>query len=321
MKYEKPPTTIAEQIAKLKERGLHIEDEKRAAKYLTTIGYYRLTGYMYHLQLPDGSHKFKEGVSFSDIINTYNFDKELRHLFGAYIERIEIAMRTIMTNIYCTKYGDFFWYTNRDYYQKIIPPDYIREAVDRGEREMPRKYMDTHQYIMDEITENYNDSTELFITKFKAKYTSESLPPCNMAMQILSMGKISRLYEALKNSSEKQEVANAFKLPHSILSSWLIYLTNIRNICAHHGRLWNRRTTADRFIIPSRKEFKFKGDISEYFNTTLYGTLTITIKLLNAINPDNSFLQKFDALIKKYPKIQMVYMGFPSNWEQSPAWS
>lgn len=319
MNYQKPPTTIPEQIEKLKSRGLTIDNDERAAKYLTTIGYYRLTGYMYHMQLADGSHKFKNDISFDDIIDTYNFDKKLRYLFASYLERVEIAMRTLLTNSYSAKYG-FFWYTNDAHYTKLSVPDDIQERVDRGEIPLPRKYFDTHKYINESVKESFIKATELFILKFKEQYTGESLPPSNMAMEILSMGKISRMYEALKNAPEKQQVADAFKLPHILLSSWLIYLTNIRNICAHHGRLWNRRTTADRFTIPSKKSLKFEGEISESFNVTLYGTLSVLLRLLNTINPENSLEKKFRKLLAEYPKINIRYMGFPESWEETPAW-
>ena len=56
MRYEKTATTIAQQIELLKERGLEIPDHGRAEKYLSTVGYYRLTGYMYHFQLDGGKH-------------------------------------------------------------------------------------------------------------------------------------------------------------------------------------------------------------------------------------------------------------------------
>ncbi|OOQ58304.1 hypothetical protein BC343_11765 [Mucilaginibacter pedocola] len=274
---------------------------------------------MYHLQANDGSHQFKDGTTFDDIIDTYTFDKKLRYLTASYLERIEVAMRILLTNTYSAKH-DFYWYTEAAHYSRLTPPEDVIERVEKGEMEMPRKYLDTHAFIMAEVKENFDKSTELFIKKFQSKYTAERLPPSNMAMEILSMGKIARLYDALVNSAEKQAVASGFGIPHLYLSSWFLYLTNIRNICAHHGRLWNRRTTADRFKVPERKEFKFSGTIDENFNTCYYGTLSIMIRLLNVINPEHSLVNKFQALIAEYPKINLGYMGFPAGWEKTPAW-
>ncbi|CAM4401764.1 Abortive infection bacteriophage resistance protein [Pedobacter westerhofensis] len=319
MLYEKTATTIAEQIALLKERGLEITDDRRAEKYLITVGYYRLTGYMYHFQLDDGRHKFKKGTTFEDIIDTYNFDKKLRYLIAAYLERIEVATRALLTNNYSLAYG-LFWYTDRKHFNK--PEEIDQDLLDKlkkGNKPIPRRYIDSHNYINNCVKENFDKATELFITKFKEKY-SDPLPPSNMALEILSMGKLARLYEALKSCKEKTGIASAFGIPEIILISWLTYLTNIRNICAHHARLWNRGTSADRFIIPAKKSIKFAGELLPSFNSSLYGTISVMIRLLNAINPENSMIKKFSELLKEYPKINISYMGFPADWEKNPAW-
>ena len=320
MRYEKTATTIAQQIELLKERGLEIPDHGRAEKYLSTVGYYRLTGYMYHFQLDGGKHEFKKGTTFDDIIDTYNFDKKLRYLIAAYLERIEVAMRALLTNNYSLAHG-LFWYTDERHFNKPeeIDPDLL-DKLKKANKPIPRRYTDSHAYINSCVKENFNKATELFITKFKEKY-SDPLPPSNMAMEILSMGKLARLYEALKSCKEKTNIALAFGLPEIILISWLTYLTNIRNICAHHARLWNRGTSADRFIIPQKKSIKFTGELSPSFNASLYGTLSVMLRLLNAINPENSLVQKFSELLKDYSKINISYMGFPADWEKNPAWS
>lgn len=319
MRYEKTATTIAQQIEILIERGLQIPDRGRAEKYLSTIGYYRLTGYMYHFQLDSDEHKFKKGITFNDIIDTYNFDKKLRYLIAAYLERIEVAMRALLTNNYSLAHG-LFWYTDRRHFNRSEEIDQeLLHNLKQTNKPIPRKYIDSHNYINNCVKENFDKDTELFITKFKEKYT-DPLPPSNMAMEILSMGKLARLYEALKSCTQKTEIASAFCLPEIILTSWLTYLTNIRNICAHHARLWNRGTSADRFIIPAKKSIKFTGELSRSFNSSLYGTLSVMVRLLHAINPENNLVNKFSELVKEYPKINISYMGFPADWKENPAW-
>lgn len=302
MKYQKPATEIQEQITLLKDRHLIIPCAERAEKYLKTIGYYRLSGYMYHLQMADGSHIFKEKTTFDDIIDTYNFDKKLRFLTMAYLERIEVAMRALITNYYSIK-NHFYWYDESIHFIKPPEiPEEIDQKVKSGEISLPRKYINTHTYVVECISEAYRTSNNVFMKKFKNKYTSESMPPCNMALELVSMGCISRMYEALVNSSEKQGIAAEFELPHVLLSSWLIFLTNVRNICAHHGRLWNRKLTADKFQIPSREKFRFKGSVPDKFDQTYYGALSVMIRLLNKINTGNSLEKKFKSLLDDYPK-------------------
>ncbi len=77
-----------------------------------------------------------------------------------------------------------------------------------------------------EIKETFDDPKEQFLKWFKHKYTSENVPPSNMALEILSLGKLARLYKALKNRDGKSEIANEFNLPSATITSWYIYLAN-----------------------------------------------------------------------------------------------
>jgi abortive infection bacteriophage resistance protein len=171
--------------------------------------------------------------------------------------------------------------------------------------------------------EVFKDPGERFLKSFKAKYTAEPLPPSNMALEVLTLGKLSRLYKGLSNKSEKMAIAKDFGLPSNVLSSWFVYLTNVRNVCAHHSRLWNRRITADRPIIPTRKDYKFnfQGEAPMDFNTTVYGIVSLISKLLDNINPGNRFIEKLAKLIDEHPCVSTTSMGFAPDWKENPPWA
>lgn len=265
-------------------------------KYLKTVGYYRLTGYMFHMQSRDGSHRFLDGSSFDDVIGLYHFDKQLRSIIAGYLERIEICLRAKLTDTYSATHG-FFWYSLVELYDD----------------------QDIFCMISEEICEAIKDPKEQFLKKFKLRYTSETIPPSNMALETLSLGKLARLYKGLKNKDGKQEIASEFDLPSKILTSWLIYLAHVRNICAHHARLWNRKVTVNMPIFPSRDKYKFKGDNLHDSNTTLYGIISMIDRLLAAFNPENSFTDKIERLIKEC-KVDCTLMGFPVDWQATANW-
>ena len=53
----KPYKTVQQQLDTYKQRGLIVDDNKKALGYLRTIGYYRLSGYAYVFRqvMPDGT--------------------------------------------------------------------------------------------------------------------------------------------------------------------------------------------------------------------------------------------------------------------------
>ncbi|AHF17045.1 Abi family protein [Niabella soli] len=296
MKYTKKPETAEHCCSILKERGLIINDPERAIKYLKNVGYFRLTGYMFHLQSKDGKHNFAEGTKFEDIIALYQFDKKLRGIIAENLESIEICLRAKLTDKYSVQYG-FFWYTDSTLFDD-------KEIFDNINRE---------------IQETFNDPKELFLKRFKNKYTMERIPPSNMALETLSLGKLARLFKVLKSRDGKSEIANEFNLPTATLTSWYIYLANVRNICAHHSRLWNKKVTADRPIFPSREKYRFKGVVFDDSNTTLYGIISMIDRLLISFDPGNRFAQKIEDLIEAY-SINCTLMGFPENWAATANW-
>lgn len=248
-RYTKTPYTNHEHLNLLKERGLIIDNDIRALKYLDSIGYYRLSGYMYHLQDKKNDSRFVEGTTFSEIVNLYKFDKALRGLVLEYIERIEVCIRSKISNKYSLKFG-FFWYLDSSMF---------------ADKEV-------YEIIKKEVSTAFVNPQEQFLKSFKSHYGDEPFPPSNMALEILTFGKVSKLYKGLDNIKLKGEISDELGQATSTLSSWLVYINNVRNICAHHARLWNKKVTADRPIIPNRTKYKFNVSIPKTpdFNTTFY---------------------------------------------------
>src|SRR5690606_33132394 len=127
-------------------------------------------------------------------------------------------------------------------------------------------------YVIDAIRKAFYQPKEQFLKAFKNKYTSNDLPPEIMAFEVLSFAKMIKLFSCLKNDDSKNSIAHAFNLPSGkMLVNWMLFLNDVRNVCAHHSRLWNRKFTANKISFPSRKKHKIEGNIPEHSNANLYG--------------------------------------------------
>jgi len=298
MKYSKSPLSITDQIDKLKSRGLRFEDESKAAHYLSNISYYRLRAYTYSFQdNSDPNHKFIKDMSFEDIINLYIFDRRLRILVFNAIEKIEIALRTKIVYEFSLANGshwheDSQMYRNNHFFNKNINSLY--EEVDR--------------------------SSEKFIEHYKNKYATPVYPPAWMSLEVISMGLLSKMYGNLKNGKEKKKVAKEFGLPNPIiLESWMHAFAGLRNICAHHSRLWNRRFTIVP-KIPYNTAYKFIDNIKIYDNK-LYAQLCCINYITRIISPQSSFVYELKQLLKDCDLVNCKEMGFPDNWEKEEIWN
>lgn len=309
--YNKIPLTFQDQLLLLKARGLVIENEAKSMSYLKEISYYRLSAYFLPYQAIKDT--FNVGATFEQIIDTYSFDRELRLIVFDCIERIEIAIRTQIIYSMALHYNDSHWQDNKSLF---ITPHYnkIGALVD--------PFSDLQAIISKAKTAR---TPEVFIKHYIDNYNSPSNPPSWMCLELLTVGELSHLFRGLKNNSDKKRIADFFDVHHTVFTSWLHTLTYVRNICAHHSRLWNRD-----FAIEPDKLIKPVGNwISKPFenNKRAFYFICVLKYLLQRANPGNSLKTKLETLFNKYPNVPIQFIGIPSDgkgnrlvWQNEPLW-
>lgn len=303
--YTKPALTYTALLKQLKDRGLIVENEPKALHLLEVISYYRLSGYWYPmLSTPKSAHNFKVGSTFENAFKLYCFDRELRKLVLGELEKIEVAVRAKMIDIMWHSHGPF-WYNDTSLFSGNLSK------------------------TLDKMKEEFERSDEQFIKSFKNNY-SDPLPPACMMLEISSFGTTSTLYSKLKAvGRNKRNIANFFGVDETTFESWLHSFTYVRNVCAHHGRLWNKimsispkvpLTPIRQFLNITTLPNPVVGQPPVLNNNKTYFLLSMIIYLLNTINPKHSFQLKFSKLLKIYPMIQVNALGFPEGWETEPLW-
>jgi len=294
--YTKTYTLPQNLIPLLKNRGLSIPDEQEAINYLTNIGYYRLSAYCYPLlKEPKSDHVYKNGATFDLVMNMYRFDRKLRILLFNEIEKIEVAIRSIMVNRVSDATNDVFWMTGDQYFHN------------------PAVFSKTLLLIQSEI----DKTREEFISHFQKKY-SNPYPPAWMIVEIVTLGVLYVTYNNMKSKTIQKRIAGYFGLPPAVLSSWMMILANLRNLCGHHNRIWNKENP----LIPSPlKSPAFPWiDSSTTDLKRIYYRICIIKYLLFTVSPNNTFTQKLKLLLAEFPTIDIKAMGFPANWYTEPLW-
>jgi abortive infection bacteriophage resistance protein len=278
----------------LKLRGLKFGDEEKALHLLKYIGYYRFSGYWHPLLADKQQPAFKPESTFEMAFNLYKFDRELRKLLIGELEKIEVAIRTQMAYSLSMAHGSF-WMENEALYSN------------------PVKFHAT----LDKINIELQRSDEDFILAFTGKYANP-VPPSFITLEIVSFGLLSRLYENLKSDVAKREVSQAFGLADMVFISWLHSLVYIRNVCAHHARLWNKLLQIQP-LFPRRTQHTWLVNRNVQ-NNHMYYILSIVLYFLNTVNPEHTFRQKLSDLLLKYSNVDSRAMGFPVRWQTEPLW-
>jgi len=292
--YSNPFLSYPAQLALLKSRGMKFADENKALHLLENISYHRFSNYWYPLLADKQNHIFKADVTFEVAFNLYRFDRELRQLMISELEKIEVAVRTKMAYLLSVTHGAF-WIDNQSLF--------ANPAI--------------HQATLAKISEELSRSDDDVIASFQAQY-SNPYPPSYMLLEITSFGTLLRLYNNLLPGRLKKDLAAAFGLTDSVFASWLHSIVSIRNTCAHHERLWNRKLRILP-LFPKKTQNTWVMD-KTVCNNRLYYAFSMIIYFLNTVNPQHRFKQKLNDLFEKYPNVDKRAMGFPAGWQSEPLW-
>lgn len=305
VKYSKTPTGIAEQVDLLIERGMAVPSREDAELWLASVGYYRMSAYwLPHEEVaPEGkvrSKRFKAGTHFNSIRDTYIFDRRLRLLLMEAIERIEIHLRSRWTYRLVHKYGA---HAHLDH---SLFGDGLR-----------------HSEQLVRLARSVDSSKETFVIHYKGKYTEPYSPPLWVATELMSLGELSKWFQATKDSSVKSAVAADLGLPSGQVTEGVLQvLSFVRNICAHHARLWNRRILKR---IPKINHWnndlvlvEHKGQRQN--DNHIYNVLIVLLRLLDHQRTDSSFRMRLRGLLEGVSSEHRRDMGFPGDWRQRPAW-
>lgn len=286
---------------------MDVGDLETAKQWLETVGYYRLSAYWLPFELPpEGelvrSKTFKPKATFMAVTDLYVFDRRMRVLVLEAIERVEVHVRSRWTYHMSHAHGTHAHLEHRQFSSGLNHAEQLfrlARAVDKSE--------------------------ETFIKHFKNKYTEPHSPPLWQATELMTLGELSKWFQATKDNSVKSGVGYDLGLPTiEIVESVLQVLSYVRNICAHHGRLWNRETVKR---VPKIKRFALdlalvkdskNRDVCE---NKLYNVLVILLHLIDRQATDSTFRERLRALIEERSENERRSMGFPDDWQKRPIWS
>lgn len=291
--FTKPPATYRRQIELLQQRGLIIDDEPRAEFYLQHLNYYRLGAYWLPFESNHAEHQFKPGTRFDDVLNLYIFDRELRLLVLDAIERIEVSVRAQWAYQLAHQHG---------------PHAHLDSNL--------AQHRDRWQKNLDKLSEEVKRSDETFIRHLLATY-SEALPPVWAVCEVMSLGLLSRWYNNLKPMPTRRAIAKSYEADQAVLASWIHHLSLVRNVCAHHARLWNREFTITP-VLPRSKP-AYLANEGQPNSRKLYNTLLIILHFMNVISDKHHWRQRLIDLIGNHA-VPTAPMGFPPDWQQRAIW-
>jgi abortive infection bacteriophage resistance protein len=298
--YAKPALTYQQQIAHLRANGMLIPDEAQAEYWLRHVSYYRLSAYWLYFEHPKGSDgpRFKPGTTFEAVTALYDFDRILRRLTMRGTEHVEVALRGSWA-YQMGHLGNGHSYTETNLYN--------------DQREFQKN--------LAKLTTETERSRETYIKHYRDTYSDPALPPAWMVAEMMSFGQLSRWYSNLSDRALRNRIAAPLGLPETVLVPLIRHVTDIRNICAHHGRLWNRGFLhPPKLAINPQRLGQSLDQSATQAPAKLYNGLTMVRHVVEIVCPDSSWAADIRKHIETHPTGDFASMGFPADWTTRPIW-
>ena len=325
--YTKQWLSIEEQVQKLALRGVAIPADGSGVQLLRSIGYYRLSGYLYPFRNSEfyfdqtGRRRFRvlnnyrDGTSLAGAAAIIDFDRRLRMLILDGIERIEVSLR--MQIGYTLGCRSAFAHLEAATFVGAFTTPPVDECTGQAG---PSK----HALWIARMRERQNASDEAFVAHFRANYDGRM--PIWAVTEIMELGHLSRLYGGLV-SSIATEIASAYGAPSKrVMSSWIATLNYVRNVAAHHARIFNRKLVTapkrpGKGQVPLLDHLLDEKSSKQVFG--LYNALAVMAYLLRVVDADGDWAERLVDLVGTFPQVGGLTeesMGMPRGWAALELW-
>ena len=311
--YAKPALAADELVDRLIGQGLVVADRERAIRYIARVGYFRLSPYAIPFRDPTGDRRFDVGTEFDDVLELYVLDRQLRMVTLDALERVEVAVRAAVTDEMSRRHGPH-WYVEPEHFSRTGGHDRLLARVrERSSEQLSRREEGQSSRL------TYPSALEHYLTS----YGSPELPPSWLVLEQCTIGELANLYRDLVDRAARQRIAGSLGVNDLLLTSWLPAYRRVRNICAHHGRLWNvglgvypKLPTSTLVMWPAGA-----GSVAPGANRRLYPVLASLRSLLATISPGSSWHERLAGLVLGAPPVFARGIGFPEGWTTDQFWS
>lgn len=288
----KEPLTYPEQLQRLKEvHNLAIKDEAAALQILENVNYYRLSAYGIGLKQRDDKEKYLDGISLEHIYRLYEFDSIFRNVLFHVIEQLEIQLRTQISYYLGLKYG---------------AECYIRPEIFMGTKR--RDGESVHTALIKSFRRECSQQKHApLVRHHEEKYRGHF--PVWVALELFTFGNLSSLYSIMV-LEDRKEIAKRYSTEPKYLGGWILSLVEVRNICAHSGRLYNMLLKQTPHLYPEYKKYRSST------GNRIFPVLLTVRRMLQSDKRWCNFATQLENLMLQYSDvIRLSYMGFPKDWQ------
>lgn len=297
--------TYEEQLEYLEvQKGLLISDRGDALRTLERTSYFFVFGGYKHPFRNPSTGRYREGVTFDEIIALYDYDECLRLLILKYILHIERHIKALYSYCFSERFGNE--------QQAYLQPEHYN-------------YCEQNKRLIDNLIRNFRSDVEkpsdyAYIRHYQEKHHNV---PLWVLIHSISIGTTAKLYHVAHFSIQSRISRKFSGVNEKQLGQFLNVLNKFRNVCAHNEQLFAHQADTEIPDMPLHRQLQLPQKGSQYLQGKhdLFAVL-ITFYYLLPGKEFRAFLRELNTLIQDslsgFPHLPyeelLKQMGFPLNW-------
>jgi len=296
MKYEYKRLSVDTYIASLYSDGLQTSKKfntQAIRDLILNIGIFKLKGYAkaFRGSLSD--------YSIDDLFELYNADREISSNMFNLSSKIEVKLKAyLIETVYEHTDNPFFYLLKESYIEDFtinnesIYDWEVKPANPKQKSEIYLHYRDYYlvNYDFESNKTKYLAGKELInlTNKMEINY-----PPFHYFVENMTLGALIKILSKLTIDNQRilKLVANRFNILNpQVFLNYLLRLKEIRNRCAHNGRLFNRNY---RGVKAHTKHKEFRKTIFEHKLIDVYYSLYLLLEGKNKFDNVEELIERF----------------------------
>lgn len=178
-------------------------------------------------------------------------------------------------------------------------------AYHLAEKYGPNGYLDPNIYLrrtggdglplrtrlIEEIRGDIRRSTERFVQHHRQQGADL---PIWAAVEVLSLGAVSKMYGLLDNTDLRRQITQRFAIKHNVSTGTFRSMSILRNVCAHHSRIWNRTHGIE---LEAPRVAQGSDDDAAIYKNTPWAWIVTLGHIVDAIRDNDSYSESIWKLV------------------------
>ena len=244
----------------------------------------------------------------ADVHALAEFDKRLRLLCLYAVESVELAVRVAIAH----HLGRFD--PEAHLHQRLLDGRFVQPGP-HGEPSAHERWLVRYRRML-------ADSREDFVLHHVHVYGGRL--PIWVAVELWDFGMLSRFFAGMEYRDRQRLAVQFGAVSGEVMRSWLRAFNFVRNVAAHHARLWNRRSP-DIPVLPPVDRCRWLASLHDHPDATskMFGLLSCLLVMMRSIQPGSEWPDQLTAHWRTFPSSPLVTVaaaGFPPDWSTLPLW-